>query len=164
MIKLNVKEIINLFNVKKDEDSIHLRAVRWGFKKPNGFGYTEIEKHYSKREQEWEVVKVFLMNARRNKDASTNLNTPYMVLKTTGSGDNEATFTLNYDAYFNYLDYLELVMAQRNARSAFWTAIIAIFISIVATGISIYYSQKQIESPVKMEAGQYHQLIETIEK
>ena len=149
---------------EKGENSIHLRAVRYGFQRPNGFSYNEIEHHYSRRADEWGVVKVFLHNARRNNDVSTSLNTPYMVLKTTGSSDNEATFTLNYDAYFNYLDYLELMMARRNAMSAFWTAIIAIVISIVAMGISIYYSQKQIESPVKIDAEQYQKLIETIDK
>jgi len=116
---------------KKEEDSIHLRAVRYGYQRPNGFSYKEIERHYSRRPAEWEVVKVFLHNARRNSDVNTSLNTPFMVLKTTGGGDNEAIYTLNYDAYFSYLGYLEFVMARRNARTAFWTAIVAIVISAV---------------------------------
>ena len=140
---------------EKEEDSIHLRAVRYGYLRPDGFSYKEIERHYSKRHTEWEVVKLLLHHARRNKDTGTNLTTPYAVLKTTGSADEEATFTLSYEAYFSYLGYLEFVMARRNARAAFWTAIVAIAISILTMAVSIYYSQKQIGSPVKMDLGQY---------
>ncbi len=149
---------------KEEEDSIHLRAVKYGYQRPNGFSYNDIQHHYSKRLVEWEVVRVFLYDARENKGAGgRNIPTPFLLLKTTGIPVDTTTYTLSYEAYFIYLDYLELVMARKNARSAFWMAIIAIGISIAGMRISIYFSQKQIESPVKVDAEQYQKIIETID-
>ena len=41
-------------------DGIHVRAVRYGYERPNGFMYDDIEKWYSKRDKEWQIVKNFL--------------------------------------------------------------------------------------------------------
>lgn len=126
------KFMSGLFSSKeKEEDSIHLRAVRYGYQRPNGFSYKEIEHHYSRRPAEWEVAKAFMQDARKNKDMGTHLTTPFMMLKAIGSTEAGAKYTLSYEACFSYLGYLEFVMARRNARTAFWTAIVAIVISAV---------------------------------
>jgi len=147
---------------EKDEDSIHLRAVRYGFKHPNGFSFIEIEKHYSKRLQEWGVINTFLLNARKNISIGTSLNTPFVALTSREDKPRESTYTLSYEAYFNYLEYIELLETRKNARAAFWTAIIAIFISIVTMIITIYYAQKQIDTPVTHDPQQYQSLLEAV--
>lgn len=146
----------------KEEDNIHLRAVKYGYQHPNGFSYKTIQYHYSKRLAEWEVVKEFLHTARNNKDAGLNHATPFVLLQRKGSGIEDSIFTLSYEASFNYLDYIELVETRRNARSAFVTAIIAIAISIASMGISAYFSWKQIHAPTKINSDQYQTLIQTI--
>jgi len=147
---------------EKIEDSIHLRAVRYGAERPNGFSYTDIQRHYSKRSSEWEVVNVFLLAAKRNKESGLNTTTPFQVLRNRGSADENTDFILSYEAAFNYIDFLELQQARQNARSAFWTALMAIVISIVGMCFSIYFSQKQIDAQVEIDTEQYQHLIETI--
>lgn len=145
--------------VIKKEDSIHLRAVKYGYERPNGFLYKDIQRHYSKREKEWEIVKEFLHVAENNKSAGLNHVTPYILLKRNGTYIENCLFNLSYEAYFNYLDYLELVESRKNAKSAFWTAIIAILISIVTLGFSIYFSLKSIHSSIKIDSQQLKQII-----
>lgn len=149
---------------EKIEDSIHLRAVRYGAEHPNGFSYTDIQHHYSKRSAEWEVVKVFLLAAKKNKESGLNITTPFQVLNNRGSADENTDFILSYEAAFNYIDFLELQQARQNARSAFWTALAAITISMVGMGTSVYFSQKQIESSTKLDSNQFYELIQVIEK
>lgn len=146
---------------KRLEDSIHLRAVKYGVKYPHGFSIEQIRKWYEQRPQDWSVISEFLYAARKNKDAGFNLVTPFLLLeKKHGSAIDE--YMLSYEAYFNYLDYLELVEARKNARSAKWYAIAAIAIAVVTTLVSIHYSRKEIQSQTEMETGQYQRLIETI--
>lgn len=116
-------------NGNKLEDSIHLRAVRYGYKRPNGFLYKDIAEHYRRRKEEWEVVRKFLMDAWRNHTEGVNLNTPYSLLEKKANID-DCPFILSYEAYFNYLDYLELVEARKNARQAFWMSLVAILIAL----------------------------------
>ena len=148
---------------KKVEDSIHLRAVRYGVKYPHGFSFGKIEKWYkTERPNDWKVVRKFLLLALSNNDKALNQVTPYILLEKAEAG-NEGTsqFILTYEAYFNYLNYLELVESRKNARGAFWIAFVAITISVVAMGASIYYSRKQIDAPVKIDEQQFQQLIQT---
>lgn len=155
--------LINMTKQEKEEDNIHLRAVKYGYQRPNGFSYKSIQYHYSKRLAEWEVVKEFLHAARNNKDAGLNHTTPFVLLQRKGSGIEDSIFTLSYEASFNYLDYVELLETRKNARNAFITAIIAITISIASMGISAYFSWKQIYAPTKMDSEQYRALLQTIE-
>ncbi|OGI16350.1 MAG: hypothetical protein A2Z52_00675 [Candidatus Moranbacteria bacterium RBG_19FT_COMBO_42_6] len=151
--------------INVEENSIHLRAVKYGYQRPNGFMYDGIKKHYSKRPNEWGVVKKFLVDASENQRTGQNQNTPFILLERSGNLNyDQAKYTLSYEAFFNYLDYLELMEARKNAQSAFQTAIIAITISVIAMAVSIYYSIKQINSPVKIDVGQYQKIIDTFKK
>lgn len=146
---------------EKIKDSIHLRSVKFGYESPNGFSYAKIEKHYSKRVEEWEVVKESLQEAVNNKlQAGINRVTPFVLLqRPAGSDIRGYVFTLSYEAYFNYLEYLELVEARQNSRQSFWLSFVAIVLSLITLSASIYYSNKQIDSPTKIDRGQFDQLL-----
>ena len=75
-----------------------------------------------------------------------------------GTGDQK--WTISYDAFINYLEYIELNDARRSSKIAIRIAIVAIGISILSTCVSIHYSRKQLERPTKIEQMQF----ETIEK
>lgn len=149
---------------KQIEDSIHLRMVKFAISKPGGFSYAEIGNHYRNRPKEWKVIHECLVNAFRNKAALQNVETPFVVLEQAVTDNNvtTATYTVSSGAFFNYLDYLELVEARKNARNASRTAFGAIGLSILSLGASIYFSIKQINSQTQLETGQYQHLIETI--
>jgi hypothetical protein len=147
---------------EKIGDSIHIRAVRYGAEHPNGFSYSNIQNHYSRRAEEWEVVKVFLLAAKRNKESGLNITTPFQVLRNRGSADEDTDFILSYEAAFNYLDFQELKQAINNAKSASLTAVIAIGISVASMVFSIYYSQMQINSQTVIDYDQFQQLIQAI--
>ncbi|MFA6285158.1 MAG: hypothetical protein WC643_01350 [Parcubacteria group bacterium] len=135
---------------KKEEDSIHLRAVKYGYLHPNGFSYKGIAHHYSKRSAEWEVVKEFLHVARNNKDAGLNHITPFVLLQRNGSAIDDSIFVLSYEAFFNYLDYLELQQARKSAKDANFYARIAIGIAALAFIMSALLSLWQINHPIKI--------------
>ncbi|MBT6049643.1 MAG: hypothetical protein HOG49_22820 [Candidatus Scalindua sp.] len=70
----------------------------------------------------------------------------------------ETTCFINMDAYFRYLEYIELKEARSSSKTATYFAIIAITISIIAMGFSIYFSYKQLISPTKIEAAQFEKI------
>ncbi len=122
---------------QKLEDSVHLRAVKYGYKKPSGFSYKEINKHYSKRPKDWTVVKEFLSVAHKNYHSGLNHTSPFMHLKCEGNKNIDlCRYVLSYEAYFNYFEYLELVEARRNARNATIMAFISILIAVSAMFLS----------------------------
>jgi len=149
---------------EKIEDSIHLRAVRYGAERPNGFSYTDIQHHYSKRSAEWEVVKVFLLAAKKNKESGLNITTPFQVLNNRGSADENTDFILSYEAAFNYIDFLELQQARQMSTDAHRSSTNAIKIAIATMVISSLLAIWQIFSPVVLDRSQYEHLIQTITK
>ncbi len=74
----------------------------------------------------------------------------------------KTTCYLEMNAYFNYLEYIELKEARRSSKIATWFASIAIFISIIAMGFSIYFSNKQLKSPTKIETTQFEKIEEWV--
>jgi len=67
-------------------------------------------------------------------------------------------FYLESHGYFNHLEHEELKSARKSSLVATVIAIFAILISLVSTGFSIYFSQKQLETPVKITEEQIRQL------
>lgn len=149
---------------EKLEDSIHLRAVRYGAEHPNGFSYSDIQHHYSKRPAEWEVVRVFLLAAKKNKESGLNITTPFQVLNNRGSADEATDFILSYEAAFNYVDFLELQEARQMARDAHRSSTNAIRIAITTMVISNLLAMWQIFSPVVLDSDQYEYLIRAVEQ
>jgi len=80
-----------------------------------------------------------------------------------GSSDQEKfTLFIKMEAYFRLLEYEELKDARKSSKKAQTFSTIAIAISIVALGLSIYFSIKQINSPVTLEMDQFEQIQEAI--
>ncbi|MBB5188313.1 hypothetical protein HNQ57_002592 [Zhongshania antarctica] len=75
----------------------------------------------------------------------------------------EGEFFLEHEGYFNLLEYEELVEARRSATHATWFAAIAIVISIVSTGASIYFSRMQLENPTQIDETQVRKVMTKIE-
>lgn len=146
----------------KGENTIQLRAIKYGIKYPNGFMYSDIKYHYSKRLSEWTVVDEYLNEAWNNKNGVFSRTTPFVLLEKLGNGNaDQSKYTLSYEAYFNYLGYLTLLEVRKSSQIAFWTAIAAILISIVSLFVLIHYSLKQINSPTKMDSVQFQELIQS---
>lgn len=122
------------------EDIIHLRAVRFGALHPHGFSYENIQKKYSERPKDWQVVKAFLHDAWDNYHNKRYRPTPFQFFDKVegGNGSSEhSIYILNYEASLNFLDYVELIETRENARSAHWYAFIAIVLNIVTLCLAV---------------------------
>ncbi|MFA5871571.1 MAG: hypothetical protein WC858_02505 [Parcubacteria group bacterium] len=155
----------------KDGDGIHVRAVRYGYERPNGFIYKDIETHYSRREREWEIVKKFLNDAFDNFTRGLNRETPYTLLEQLGNQNaDESKYTLSYQAYIQYFEYEELrqakedtILAQNLSRKAIiianktlWVAYFTLVITLAALLYSIYFSTRQVNAPTKIDFEGHH--------
>lgn len=149
-----------------DEESIHLRAVRFGYEHPNGFLFNDIKKKYAThRENEWKLVDEYLNEAFRNKREGRNQTTPFVLLEILGNGNvDQCKYVLSYEAYFHYLEYKELIETRENAKSAQKYALWAIVIAIVTLVFSIVFSTWSIMSPVSLDRAQYLHLIKSIQR
>ncbi|OGI26150.1 MAG: hypothetical protein A3J76_01740 [Candidatus Moranbacteria bacterium RBG_13_45_13] len=142
----------------KEGDGIHVRAVRYGYNRSNGFMYKEIEKWYSKRDKEWQIVKKFLNDAFDNFTRGLNRETPYILLEQLGNKNaDESKYTLSYQAYIQYFEYEKLQQAKEDTKLAMnlsqkalktsnhtlWVAIITLVITFFALLFSIYFSIRQ---------------------
>lgn len=74
----------------------------------------------------------------------------------------EQKFLIRRDAYFNALDFEELQQARQSSKQAQWWAIIAILISIISLGVSIYFSNKQLHNASRIDEVQLKQLTPAI--
>ena len=128
-----------MFKKSKEEDTIHLRSIRYGIKHPNGFMYSSIKKYYSKRLSEWAIVDEYLNEAWNNKNGVVSRITPYVLLDKMGNGNaDQSKYTLSYEAYFAYLQY-------RNAKNARFWSIIAIVVATLSMLGSIFFSYLEIK-------------------
>lgn len=118
------------------DELIHLRAIEFGIKRPNGFMYEDIRKHYEKSKSEWDVVDEFLNEAWNNKNGSIVRLTPYVLLEKLGNGNtDQCKYTLSFEAYFSYLQY-------SNAKDArCWSVVgigVALLLGLISIGISVF--------------------------
>ena len=72
----------------------------------------------------------------------------------TDTATNEGKMMLKVDSCFALIEHEELQEARRSSKKATCFAIIAIAVSIITTGISIYYNKKQIASPTEVKQSQ----------
>ncbi len=68
---------------------------------------------------------------------------------------DQSKYTLSYEAYFTYIGHL-------SSKRALKIAICAIIISILVLGAAVYYSQKQLDSPIKIDPNQFHELLQSV--
>jgi hypothetical protein len=72
--------------------------------------------------------------------------------------DPNQTFFLEQSGYFHLLEFQELESARKSSLQAIYFAVIAIFISVASTCISIYYSNKQLNNPTTISNDQFEAL------
>ncbi len=81
---------------------------------------------------------------------------------TSGSGSFKkgAKFSLTVEATFRLIEYEEFKSANRSSLTATRYATAALVVSIVAAGMSLYFSNKQLESSTTINSDQFERLIE----
>lgn len=147
-----------------DKD-VYLRMIEYGRGRPDGFSPEEIEDAFSKNISEQTLVCKLLEDAWKNSRNPISHPTPFVLFQDTAAINfRDCKYALSYEANFNYLDYLELEQARKNADDAHKTAIRAIVVSIVLTIISGVFSFWQIVSPITFNEQQYESLLKAIYK
>jgi len=140
------------------ENDIYIVAMKYGYANlEKGVTHTEVKEYLESKGFKFETKqskhhfdRIFtsIFSEPRGKSWK-NHNEP--------NGDDFICY-LNEDAYFKLLEYEELKNAQKSALSATRFAIIAIIISIIVAGFSIYYSNKQLNSPIVIEKSQLKEI------
>jgi hypothetical protein len=136
------------------KDNIYINLLKYGVKKSNGFNFQKvIAKFPSFDEWEREIVKENMENAHYNKGmvGSPGFGKKDSIFYCIHYGTNNATdkdnnYIITPEAYFNYIDYLELKEARKTAKKAHTTSIIAIGIATAALIASIIFSIIEIYS------------------
>ena len=75
------------------------------------------------------------------------------------AGNPDGRHILKTDAYFSHLEYIELQEARKSSKTANIFAVSALFITILTSGFSIYYSKLQIDSPTEIKQSQWDSLL-----
>jgi len=70
-------------------------------------------------------------------------------------------YYLSIEGYFKLLAYRELSDARKSSKIAIWCAIVAIIISIIAWGTSVYFSNESLVQKTTIEDKQF-KVIESI--
>lgn len=139
--------------MKRKED-IYIAVLKFGkdnIGKP--FKFPELEKHLKDNGYEYEefalrqfFAALFIsVESPRGNDQNRPI-------------DPSQTFFLEQSGYFHLLEFQELESARKSSLQATYFAVIAIFISIASTCISIYYSNKQLNNPTTLNSDQFEAL------
>ena len=149
-------------------DNFYIKLFEFANKYPKGFDYQTLEDTIKPEDWEKKIIQQYLKNACENNARSSSfdmtiLGTPFITLFT-GSDyfGKECKYTLSYDAYFNYLDYIELKEARKWSKDAEKHAKVAISIAIVSLVLSIIFSIWQILQPTKINEEQFDDVISLI--
>lgn len=150
------------------EDSIFLRVIDFGLKRPDGFTFEDIMSGLSLQGWKRTIVQEYLNTAYQNAynariGRGVTGDTPFFVIKSGGSNyqDDSYKYTISFDAQFSYLDYQELKFARKNAKEARTLANRAINISLGALVVSIFMPilvALLLTQTVKLDEGQLQSL------
>lgn len=161
----------------KENKNLYIRLLEFGDRHFNGFSYKEIIEDKELDLNEWEkgVVDAYLKNssdsANQNIVKQSPIKSDIFVLIEKGheifnQKEDSKKYIINYEAYFNYIDYLELVEARKTAEDAnnhaIWSIRVAIgtlVISIIFSALSVFYQRKQLNNPIEIKQEQFKQLI-----
>lgn len=78
--------------------------------------------------------------------------------------DDNTKLCLKLDSYYTFLEYVELNEARQSSKVARRWSLIAMVISIATLLASIYFSNKQLNSPTIIEATQFNQIKAILDK
>ena len=104
-----------------DKDNLYIRISEFGRKHPEGFSASELKGALELNEWEIRIVDEYIRNAIMNGQylgkemgMQSTLDTMFFVIV---RGD-DAKFIIKYDAYFNYIDFLEFKEALKSSNTA----------------------------------------------
>lgn len=157
--------------MKINMNNLYIKLFEFANKYPQGFNYPTLIKEVSLEEWEIKITQQYLSNACKNHDRSGGtypiLESPFIT--TYFGGDYygaDCKYTLSYDAYFDYLDYIELkearkwsveakIQSKKAIAIAIWTLVISIILSIFSITCSIW----QINSSVRINQNQFNDIV-----
>ncbi len=139
---------------KLNKNNLYLRILEFWEAHPKWFTYSELKKNTTLQNWEDDVIRRYLYNAVLNNNESNKVlhetiflkinishNQPWQTVETTklilpseeekmNESIRNSHFILKYDAYFNYIDYLELQKAIENSKEASSQARLAMYIAV----------------------------------
>lgn len=71
-------------------------------------------------------------------------------------------YVMKADAYFTLLEYEELEEARASSKQANIWAIVALSVSVIATGLSVFFSIRQINTPTEIKQLQIDQITHSL--
>jgi hypothetical protein len=163
-----IKELLGFRREDKTTENFYIRVIEYGIKHPDGFTYNEIidNKELDLKDWEKESIKKYFNNAFINsyrdesKSRSGDAETLFLIINKGGSS-YDSRYVINFDCYFKYIDYQELKLAQKNAKTAkklsLWAIIIALLSIITAILIPIFVRQT-----VKIDMEQVDQILRAL--
>lgn len=158
---------------KQKIKNLYIKILEFGEERFDGFSYKDLinDKSLNLDEKEKLIIDKHFEIAFKNRekvmmgfsDATNNTETIFMLSQWKGGRYNEESkYILGYNAYFNYIDYLELQEARSNAETAKRDARISIYIATITLLVSIAFSFAQIVKPVKIDQKQINDVLEKI--
>ena len=138
----------------KNKEDLYIAVLKFGkanIGKP--FKFPALEKHLKDEGYEYEEFALRQFFAA----LFISLESPHGNDQNAPIGPNQ-TFFLEQSGYFHLLEFQELESARKSSLQATYFAIIAIFISVASTCISIYYSNKQLNNSTTINIDQFEAL------
>ncbi len=131
--------------MKNAPKKLYTEILLWVYEKgPNGFTKNELKTSLAISDDQWPWVDYMIFEGPNGADR--------LVWSIPGSSEYGIRFYPTSSGAGAAVDYLELQEAQKNSKTAFWTAIIAIAISILVGALQILLPQN-INSIKKIESG-----------
>lgn len=124
-------------------ENLYLRIAEFGYKNPQWFTIQQLREGISSNENENIIVDKHFRDAY---DLWISPNTairetPFFLFENFNWGYSNCNYWIKTDILFSYIDYLEFQEATKSSKHAMWTAIVAIFISVLAIIVQIWTSQ-----------------------
>ena len=140
---------------KKRED-FHIALLKFGRDKlENGITFEELCEHIKNRGYEVsdERLKAYFWDNYEILDREERGNPSEAIKK-------GLKFSLTVESTFRLIEYEEFKSANRSSRIATGFATAALIVSIVATGFSIYFSNKQLNASTKIDQDQLNRILQ----
>lgn len=136
------------------DNHLYIKIARYALLKPEGFSPNELLRDIQLNEWENRVIQKNFQNACDARISADNtLNTIFLIIDYINNNPlinavNTSKYILKYDAFYDYLDYLEFQEARKSSKQAMDTsktaikiAWITLVVSIIFSIVSIYFSQ-----------------------
>jgi len=163
------KKILRSLGVIKK--NLYIKIMEFGDKHQQGFIYQDLKDALELEPWEDKIVQEYMNNAIKNGKGRPHWNgiigsggfiepdieTIFFVIDMMG-GINDSKFVIKYDAYFSYINYLELQEMKKSSKWAMRTAVVSIFIGIIGAIVSICFAWRQMSSLITIKQEQLEYL------